>query len=527
MTQAEILASIGESPTLTLEEQLQAQMHEEALKDAEEAPSEAPYIPEQAEEMCRIDLNWLAGLAMPITFKLLFPAVLMAAWALLTQSAVKVRDFSQIALGIPRGHGKTTLVKLFIVWCVLFTKKKFILIISANSNNAENILSDIVDMLSEPNICGIFGRWNAKITRDRTDCKIIDFRGRTIILMAIGAEGAIRGINLKQDRPDVMIFEDIQTKECALSKVQSDALEAWMVGTAMKAKSPNGCLFVFCGNMYPGPNSILKHLKGAPSWKKFIAGAILSNGNALWEGLRSKKELIAELDNDMELGHADIFFAEVLNDTEAGINSKVDFTLIKPWRFESYEQPQGKFIVIDPSGAKVGSDAVAIGYFEVYDGTPGLREAIEENLSPGNTIRQALLMALRRRVRVIAVEATAYQASLLYWFDFIANQLDLTGFEFVEVHTGNYAKNARIQTMLKSLTAGEILLHPTVKPLVVNQITHWNPLRRTNVDGLLDLLAYAPKVIELYGASIATEADPSNLEAQAAQVQAIEYSSAF
>jgi len=35
-----------------------------------------------------------------------------------------------------------------------------------------------------------------------------------------------------------MIFEDIQTRECADSKVESDKLERWMIGTAMKAKSP-------------------------------------------------------------------------------------------------------------------------------------------------------------------------------------------------------------------------------------------------------------------------------------------------
>jgi hypothetical protein len=505
---------------------------EELEASAAEIPTEAPeeepkFDAAQVAQLCELDVNWLAGVAAPLMFMFCFPKVLLAAWQLLTQSATKTRDFSQIALGIPRGHGKTTLIKLFVLWCILFTKKKFILVISANAALAENILADVVDMLNEPNIIAVFGDWKLGQELNRQDLKKFGFRGRNIILAAIGAEGSLRGLNIKNDRPDVMIFEDVQTKECSISKVQSDALEQWIVGTAMKAKSPHGCLFIFCANMYPGPNSILKHLKSVPSWVKFIAGAILSDGTALWEELRPLSELIKELDNDIAMGHAEIFFSEVLNDTEAGINSRVDLAQIKAWPFQPEELPQGKFIVIDPSTGRLGGDDVAIGNFEVYDGTPGLVDIIEENLSPGNTIRRALLMALRSGVKLIAVESTNYQATLLYWFDVIATELGITGISFVEVHTGGLSKNARITNMLKGLTAGELLLHPHVRSRVIHQITNWNPLRKVNVDGVLDCLTYAPKVLELYGYAVATDMDASTLEAQAARVSGVEETSFF
>lgn len=471
-------------------------------------------------ELCRLDLNWLAGLATPDIFQFKYPTVLLGAWQLLTTCAVKVRDFSQIALGIPRGHGKTTLVKLFVLWLILFTKKKFILVISSTSDLAENVISDIADMLSEPNVKAVFGDWKASIESDRLNLKKFNFRGRSITLACIGAQGSMRGLNINNDRPDVMIFEDIQTREDAESQQVSDAILRWMIGTAMKAKSPHGCLFVFCANMYPGPNSILKKLKKAKGWIKFIAGAILANGEALWEQLRSREELLTEFENDIDMGHPEIFFSEVLNDTEAGINTKTDLSKLKAWPWQSFEKPQGKFIVIDPSGNKTNSDDVAIGYFEVYDGVPALRKMVEEPLSPGNTIRKALLMALENGVLTIAAESNGYQGTLLYWFDVVATQLGIQGLNFVEVFTGIKSKNSRISTMLKSLTANEIILHNDVKPHIINQIKNWNPMKINNVDNGLDLLTYSQKVIELYGPMLSTDNDFTDLEAMQAHVVA-------
>lgn len=44
--------------------------------------------------------------------------------------------------------------------------------------------------------------------------------------------------------------------------------------------------------------------------------------------------------------------------------------------------------------------------------------------------------------------------------------------------------------------AGELFVHPDAKLAVHMQIVGFNPMRRDNTDGLLDLLTYAPKVVE-------------------------------
>jgi hypothetical protein len=506
--------------TETLEQQIAA----EAV-DSGPTVEAASFDANNIKELARADVNMLAGLAMPTVFQFLYPPVLLAAWQLLVESVKKPRNFAQIALGIPRGHGKTTLIKLFILYCILFTDRKFILIIGSTATLAENILADVFDMLEEPNIVRLFGNWVLGKELQRQDLVKMGFRGRNITVAAIGAGGSIRGMNVKNERPDVMVFDDVQTKECSESEVMSKSLERWMIGTAMKAKSPHGCLFIFCGNMYPGPNSILKKLKSNPNWIKFISGAILADNTALWPQLRPLKDLLAELDNDIAMGHPEIFFSEVLNDTEAGINNKVDISAIKQWPWAEHERPQAKVILVDPSANKKGGDDVAIGYVEVYDGKCGLREVVEKKLSPGNTIRQALIMALRTGTRVIAVESTAYQYSLLYWFGYICNELGITGIECVDLYSGSHSKNSRITEMLKALTQGEAFVHDSIRNQVAHQIANWNPLKRDNVDGILDLLTYMPRALELYGYAMATEVDPHVIEASGTEV--LEFNSSF
>jgi hypothetical protein len=451
-------------------------------------------------ENAKASLDFLAALALPLVFKYFFPAVFLTVWKWLRSYAHQIRVFPQLALGLPRGFGKTTVIKLFVLYCILFTKKQFILVISETEGKAKAIVADVCDMLEETNIKKLFGDWKIGAEIDRQDLKKFGFRGRNILLKAAGAGTGIRGINEKNLRPDVMIFDDIQSREDAESQVISEALETWMYGTAMKAKSPEGCMFLFIANMYPTKWSLLRRLKKNPKWIKFIAGGILEDGTSLWEDLQPIEQLLSEFENDLASGHPEIFYAEVLNDENASSNNLVDLSRLPSPNFDWDEPSAGKFIVVDPAAkSNPTSDAVTVAYFEVHTELPCCREIDEDRMSPGESIRRALMMAIKHGVRVIGVEATAYQATYLWWFNYICNQYGITGIDCVELYTGQASKNARILQMLKSYIAGELFIHPDVQPAAHLQITQFRPLKRDNTDGILDCLCYGPKMIELYG----------------------------
>jgi hypothetical protein len=492
-TQEELLDKLGLDSAAEAEQNA-AHAKEAAREDIKEAFFDAT----QVQEMAKNSVDFLAGLALPGVFKYLFPSVYIAAWNWLLSYVHRERDFSQLALGLPRGFAKTTFIKIFLLYCILFTKRRFIIVFSENQQKANNIISDVIDMLSGVNVLKVFGDWKIGAENNRQDFKKFGFRGRDIVLMAGTVETA-RGINLKNERPDVMIFDDIQSRACADSQIQSETLEREMIGTAMKAKSPHGCLFVFVANMYPTKWSILRHLKKNPTWMKFIVGGILEDGSSLWEDLQPIQQLMKELDNDIAMGHPEIFFAEVLNDENASANNLIDLSKLPAYPFEAGDIAGGNFIIVDPASDKANSDSVSVGYFEVHNGFPVLMECTEDRLSPGETIRCALRYALTHNCRLIVVESNAYQYSLNYWFRFICAQMGIEGIEAVEIYSGSYSKNSRILATLKAYSAGEFFIHENCRAAVHLQITQWNPLKRDNVDGLLDLIGYCNRVLEMYG----------------------------
>lgn len=466
------------------------------VSDTVENISQIGASSEQIQELAKNDLDFLAAIVMPLIFTYCFPPVFKSVWAWLLSYVNQHRTFPQLALGLPRGFGKSTLMKIFLIYCILFTDRKFILIVASIAKYAENILSDVMDMLEEPNIKAVFGDWKLGVEKDTQSLKKFGFRGRNIIIATVGAEGSVRGLNIKNERPDVMLMDDIQSKECSESIVQSESLENWLVSTLMKSKSPSGCMFLFVANMYPNKQSILRKLKTNHTWTKFIAGGILANGTSLWEELQPIKQLLAEFENDLAMGHPEAFYAEVLNDENASANNLIDLSKLPEVPYESGDIPAGNFIIIDPANDKVNSDEVSVGYFEIHDASPILMELEEGRFSPGETIRKALNFALTHNCRLIAVEANAYQYSLLYWFEFMCKQLGIVGIQAVPIYSGSRSKNARILEYFKAYAAGELFAIDEARLVLHMQITQFNPLKRDNTDGVLDLMTYAPRVVQ-------------------------------
>lgn len=479
----------------------------------------ASFSIDQVHELARHDLDFLAALAAPDIFKYCFPPVYLTLWNWLLEYIFKERDFSKLALGLPRGFAKTTLLKLFIVFVILFTNRRYILVMSATATLAENILRDVCQFLNEPNIKRVFGDWQLGVERDTQPVKIFGYRGRTIILGAIGAEGSVRGLNIDNARPDVMIFDDVQSRDNADSPIQADKLYNWMLGTAMKAKANTGCLTLFIANMYPTPNSILRKLKNNPTWVKFIAGGILADGTSLWEELQPIAQLVEEFKSDLAAGKPGIFFSEVLNDETASTNTQIDLSKIPEWTLVDGDIPAGNFIIIDPSNDKTRSDNVAIGYFEVHNSKPNCMELIEEKLNPGDIIRTAIRLAIKHNCRVVAIESVAFQYSLLYWSNFICVQMGIEGIMFLEVYPGRSTKVTRIVSMFGDLVKGEIGLHPDVRAQVYLQAMQYNPLRKDNVDDGLDVLTYAHKVIDMYGEFIVSTSNITLQESASVTVE--------
>lgn len=474
--------------------------------------SGAGFDRDQVIDACQKDLNFLAGICIPDIFKYLFPAIFLAIWDLIVSAVKQERGILRLAIGIPRGFAKTAFLKIYCVYVILFTDRRFILVVCNTEQLAMNFISDVFDILSSINILGLFGDYRLGLEKDTQAIKKFGFRGRDIIFAGVGVGTSLRGLNLKFRRPDVIIMDDMQSREDAENPLTAKNQLIWMTGTLMKARNYERCLFIFVGNMYPFEGSILRKLKNNPQWISFICGAILSDGTSLWPEFRPIEEILGELEHDISMGTPEVFYSEVLNDEEAGTVSGFDLSKIPPYpEYLDYTEPQAGCIIIDPaSGKKQGND-VGIGLFFIYDGTPVCRKVKCDKFSPLQTIHETLKLALQHGIKLIAVESNAYQSTLLFWFNFVCQQLQIEGIQFVELQAQGLTKNSKIKNMLNSLLTGKPLLHPEVRNRVIYQISQWNPLKIHNADDLLDLLAWLDRCIQLYGNDMDLMGNPSLL----------------
>ena len=164
-------------------------------------------------------------------------------------------------------------------------------------------------------------------------------------------------------------------------------------------------------------------------------------------------------------------------------------------------EPEAGFIIIDPSVGKKKNDKVAIGVVLIFDTRPVLWELSVGAFNPKEQITECLRLAMKHGLMAIVIESVAYQATLAFWMAEAKQRHGLHSLRILEIYPGMNAKNSRIITMLKQLTAPrpDVWLHPLVRTQVVYQIVHWNPLKTKNVDDILDLLAYCYPTIQQFG----------------------------
>lgn len=453
----------------------------------------------------RSSYHFYGNFALPDDFTLVPPNFYESLWVMILEALGHERAFEKFALGFPRGHSKTVFLKLLVSLAIGLGRAQFILIVCANESRAKDFIRDVIALLDSPNLRAVFGNWRSELSVDKAEQKVFKLGGRTICLAGGGPGTSLRGFNVGNARPDFIIADDAQTKECAESRAEATAFIKWFSATLMKLKNPERCTYVYVGNMYPDMKleenlyaCQLRNLQKSRSWKSFIVGAILADGTALWEELHPLNQLLDEYISDLELGQGDVFASEVLNDPDARPAAGFDPTKIKIIEPMPFELHQGSAVIIDPAGRKKTSDGTAIGYVELWDAVPTLVELTSEVRTPLQTIHDAIQLAIRKGCNVIAVEAVAYQESLLFWFEVVAQQLGIHGIEFVPLHTGGISKNARILSSIKALMRGELALGPAAVALYTHQALMFRAHKVDNVDDGLDILAYCPKVFELY-----------------------------
>ena len=455
---------------------------------------ETPLIsvdPADAYARGKVDINFFASLALPSVMVSPLPYFYVAVFRLITSRNIEqIGRILRFALGLPRGHAKTTFIKILITWLIAYDKIKFAVVMCATDPLANELVADVSDMLGSPNMEAVYGRWTDQLSTDSKELKKALYHDRNIILVAIGANSAIRGVNIKHQRPDLIFCDDAQTKECDDSPTESKKFKSRLVAN-FKIMNPHGDrLIIYVGNMY-SENCLLFQLKNNPKWISFVTGAILEDGQPLWPELHSLEELLDSYENDVSLDEADVWFAEVMNDPVSRTTSLIDGHIPKaPYLFET-EVPDGVFMTIDPAGFRDISDDNVITVNYVYDGKGTVKEISAGIKDPETLIVEALKLALHHGASVIGIEDTAYQQTLLFWVNKYLKDWGITGIHVVPLKPKNRSKEQRIRLFVAEVIAGNYYIHPSCLAVWVWQAMKYKIGKKDNRDDILDAVAYA------------------------------------
>ena len=469
----------------------------------------AGMTPEQVYAKLATDLNFLSKFLLGDVFKYDWPPLIVAVWSLLIQSVASLQDYAgeaNLAIGIPRGFAKSTLMKIFCCYCLMFTRHTFILVIGNVDANAANIIKDIQSMLDADHAVRYFGSPKDDVHVDRQDFKHFIYQGKSCIMKAKGGRTSVRGINVDHRRPDVILMDDVQDEENAKSEIESEALSTWIVGTLLPTVSHNGAINLFVGNTYDHDGSILKKLVRDPEWVSLTLAAILDDGTSLWPQLHPVVKLLSSYRSACRLGHERSWLAQYMNALDSEQNDSFDAAAMvsnydKRFGYSPHidlmSMATARYIIIDPASTKKNADDHAITVNYVVDDTPIVRKVVNGVMNPMEAITNAIVLALQYGATYIFVEDVAYQDTLLWWFRKIIEedtqipQQMKNQLKVLPCSPARGNKNTRILHMFKQITHGGILIHPDAQPKVKAEGIAFDKMKTNNTDNVIDACHYA------------------------------------
>ncbi len=203
-----------------------------------------------------------------------------------------------VAIAAPRGFAKSTITSFaYVIWCVIFRKRNFIVIFSATDDLASDIVNFIrLELLYNKRIQQDFGRLlNGRLREN-------DFFANGVRVFSRSVKQMARGFKFRQFRPDLIILDDIETDEGAKTQKTTKELIGKILRGIYPAMAPEGTL-VIIGTILKRRSALGEILlntdpeKPWANWQKKIYRALDINKKgkyvSLWEERFPVKKLLA------------------------------------------------------------------------------------------------------------------------------------------------------------------------------------------------------------------------------------------
>lgn len=398
------------------------------------------------------------------------------------------------ACAIPRGHAKTTLAKLAVVWLLLFSPFRFIIYVSNTSTLAVMACQDIIKFLESDNFKSVFGEIKFDIYQAGSGLYKFTIGNKTCILRALGAGQQVRGINVDNQRPECAVVDDLEDNENLETELSFKKLKNWWYGRFRKCFARNHKI-IQIGNMI-ALQCLLKEHCDSKYWHSMRYGALLSNGEPLWPELWPLEKLKADMQEYLEQGEIDTWFAEMMN-----YPMSPDNAVIRPDEITYAPTPmpgEGEygFITVDPAiSAQTWAHKAAIWVHVFYENQWHLVDNVSDTgLDPLQMFNEIMKLAYKWHIHVVGIEAQQYQAALQPVFEYLCAMQGIEHMQFINLLHYN-AKSQRIASWAAMIKKKEYVL-PQGNEALTFQLLAYNPTTKQNEDDDIDCCAFGPQMIQ-------------------------------
>lgn len=380
-------------------------------------------------ELCATDGILFAETFFPKSMKMKSPPFAREVWNALDSNA------RLISLQMFRGSSKTTTCRVFAARKVAFAQARTILWIGKSQDKAVDSVRWLRKQIEfNRAYADTFGLRPGGKWQD-LHCEI--FHGIDevpITILAYGITGPIRGINIDDYRPDLILLDDVIDEEIAASKFQKEQVEALIYGAVINSlapatESPDAKVILLQTPMDRDDISV-KSLTDRqwkairiPCWTKETENRNLEDRDSSWperfpsETLREQKEFAIQRNR----------VSDFTREMECKVVARETASFLEEWiRFYDLEPPDNFYsiMVIDPvpppSDAELkkglkDKDYECLTIVTKVKDRFYLREySAKHGHDPSWTITEFFRLAIKYRPRRIYVESIAYQRTLAW-----------------------------------------------------------------------------------------------------------------
>ena len=434
------------------------------------------------------------------------PAIPLFEWTDESHSALRLCITNKTEVMMPRGIGKTTLSEGCITWMGCFKERNFVLLLGETATHAENIQRNIrYEFETNEVIREVFGDLCGRgvASKQWNDQQFELTNG--FVMACTGRGGQVRGRNVKGQRPDLILLDDVEDVESVSTPEQIMKTRKWFSGDVLPAMAEIGTSgrIILSGTLLNG-DALLVTLGKDPLFTTVVFGAMDSQGEPLFQEYMTKEKLEAKKEYYDRQGLLDQFYLEYFNQMNNEATRVLSSGLVQYGRAGANALAYA--IAVDPAiSKKKSADQTAFAVVSIH---PGGRYTIQQisgyrGMTPQDTVKTfwSLREKLLREIPLdeygspavpvfCGVEAVAYQEAL---YDLLIGDQAATGNWFdIEKIKYSTEKKARIIATLEPRYRRGLIFHSQKFLEYENQMDNFP----RGHDDLLDAVCMAIDLLE-------------------------------